>query len=807
MILQKIILHPFGGFAHREIEFKPGLNVIYGSNDVGKSTLFRAIECAFFLPTKLRTNTIEGRDLKRLIPMGGDHAKVTLYFQKQGHAYCLEKTWGSSASSKLILHNGAVLTSPEKVENELHQLIPVPPGTFRSVLLTSQNALHKTVDELVKNTEIIHTFGDALRLTLNQTDGFSIDRFKSLLQQQHEELFLNWDITTQSPKKSRGIENPWDRQGKILRAYYSKELLRKKLNETQTLETLLGDQNRILSEKLKLLKEYRSFLQNNEKIIESASTKQNLEIQLEQNKRTTLQLTQDFTHWIQAESDRKNFEPEILRLDSVVQTFQQELKEARAELDRRKFITHFEKIEAARRNLEELRNKLNETKSLPIEGLIQLQEHAHTIEKSKATLSAAQLQVYFTARTEFRFTIKRDFDPEKKETLSTDQSITLKAGGKIHLSSDFFDFTVTSGDGKIEKIENQLNNAKNQITELFKRFDIKSIEEAYELHEKSKQLFNQVQTAEISLQTLLSGENYESLLQHYQQIKLSLPCRDPELVEKDIQVAHQLLVTRKTDLASCSRSIQELQRRYQVNESHHLTEFIIQKRVEEQEWTKKLATLPTLPPEMGDLNQLLEHFKHAKENISVLSDEIIELTRVITEIKARLPDRSAQDFDRELRDATKVFEHEIKIGNALLRIESTTQIIEEQKVDIFSEFQTQLDQNFDHLSQGKYQKSKTTESIPREFVRKDGVSLPYHWLSTGTQDAFAMSLRLMMAEYFLKDSQGFTLMDDPMVAMDPERQKIAAHLLIQFAEKSQMILFSCHPSHVKLWEGNLITLT
>ena len=39
MILRKVILAPFGGFASREILLEPGMNVICGPNDIGKSTL------------------------------------------------------------------------------------------------------------------------------------------------------------------------------------------------------------------------------------------------------------------------------------------------------------------------------------------------------------------------------------------------------------------------------------------------------------------------------------------------------------------------------------------------------------------------------------------------------------------------------------------------------------------------------------------------------------------------------------------------------------------------------------------------
>ena len=75
------------------------------------------------------------------------------------------------------------------------------------------------------------------------------------------------------------------------------------------------------------------------------------------------------------------------------------------------------------------------------------------------------------------------------------------------------------------------------------------------------------------------------------------------------------------------------------------------------------------------------------------------------------------------------------------------------------------------LGSGKYGQAKMLESIPTEFRRKDGAEIPFEWLSAGTKDAFALALRLSMAKHFLGGSRGFLLIDDPMVAMDPARQK------------------------------------
>ena len=97
--------------------------------------------------------------------------------------------------------------------------------------------------------------------------------------------------------------------------------------------------------------------------------------------------------------------------------------------------------------------------------------------------------------------------------------------------------------------------------------------------------------------------------------------------------------------------------------------------------------------------------------------------------------------------------------------------------------------------------------MPSALSDGDGAEIPLDVLSAGTKDALALALRLAMASYFIEGSDGFLMMDDPLVEMDPERQKAAAAALQSFAEGRQLILFTCHPSTAALLGGRLISLS
>ena len=101
MILRRLHLHPFAGTIDRELRFAPGLNVVLGPNEAGKSSLGRALRQALFLSTKLGKRETE-TEVTPFLPLGGgDTIRVSLDFAIEEAVWKLTKRWtsGSSASN------------------------------------------------------------------------------------------------------------------------------------------------------------------------------------------------------------------------------------------------------------------------------------------------------------------------------------------------------------------------------------------------------------------------------------------------------------------------------------------------------------------------------------------------------------------------------------------------------------------------------------------------------------------------------------------------------------------------------------
>jgi exonuclease SbcC len=62
-------------------------------------------------------------------------------------------------------------------------------------------------------------------------------------------------------------------------------------------------------------------------------------------------------------------------------------------------------------------------------------------------------------------------------------------------------------------------------------------------------------------------------------------------------------------------------------------------------------------------------------------------------------------------------------------------------------------------------------------------------------------MRLAMTEFFLGGREGFLVLDDPLVDLDPDRRQRAAAVLTEISKKQQLVIFTCHPNHAQLLAG------
>ncbi len=83
MLLRKIVVQDFAGVRGPvELKFHAGLNVIHGENEIGKSTLVKAMYSALTMRSK-----VTGKPLDEIKPRSGATPRVFVEFEHCGKVY------------------------------------------------------------------------------------------------------------------------------------------------------------------------------------------------------------------------------------------------------------------------------------------------------------------------------------------------------------------------------------------------------------------------------------------------------------------------------------------------------------------------------------------------------------------------------------------------------------------------------------------------------------------------------------------------------------------------------------------------
>lgn len=214
-----------------------------------------------------------------------------------------------------------------------------------------------------------------------------------------------------------------------------------------------------------------------------------------------------------------------------------------------------------------------------------------------------------------------------------------------------------------------------------------------------------------------------------------------------------------------------------------------------------------LPAGFSDPQSFLTAYEKARDDAKALADERARLSDRKRELEVKAPGETAEELAAPLRDAEAAFETALRRGRALERISRTADaLLLESDSAVFRGMQAELDPLIQAMSLGRHSRVDMDGTLPRGLADGSGRSLPWDLLSGGTRDTLALAVRLAMASFFLRDTDGFLMLDDPLVELDPDRQGAAARALASFAARRQLIVFTCHPATAELLGGTLTRL-
>lgn len=96
MIINKLNIISFGGLKDKVIELKEDVNLIYGENEKGKSTIQNFIRIWLYGMNSKRTKDIKSNDRLRFMPITGEKIRGELYITHNNRSYIISRSFGAT---------------------------------------------------------------------------------------------------------------------------------------------------------------------------------------------------------------------------------------------------------------------------------------------------------------------------------------------------------------------------------------------------------------------------------------------------------------------------------------------------------------------------------------------------------------------------------------------------------------------------------------------------------------------------------------------------------------------------------------
>jgi exonuclease SbcC len=809
VILERVGIESFAGLSDCEVALGEGLNVVLGPNEAGKSTLFQAVRHTLLTPAAL--NRREFREqLEAFLPLGGgDSIACSLAFLHLGQRYLLAKRWGEGRSAELVKPDGSRLRGEEPIRSALEDLLPAGEGTLRTVFLAAQSALPDTLKEL--DPEAVHSLADLLRRTVLQPDGMSIGVFQAKLAERLGELLRRWDREREHPEANRGVDHPWQNAGEVARSWYEREGLKRRRVEAEEAEAGLGELARALQSCRNELAALERRLQEREPAVQAVDKRSSLRKDLQLRQLTLESLRKAYEQWPQLESSLAEAARELPAAEQRVATLQKEkarAEEAETLRQARELLSQARTLEA---EAAQARSRLAGLPAVSAPELQELRKASEEAERSAMALQAARagqgIAVSFQAREDITLQVSRDGEAARSRTLGPGETLTLTALERARLQSPAWTLDASSAPEDRESLREKTESARRRFEDLLSARGFASLDAADQASRDFELAAARVQDAERRLQEKLRGRGLEEL---EQAASPAGSAAGPTAEDEGRGAAPRGLATVLEELHGAADRRRRLKERESADREaltallrkhssrEELLKLMLEETVAQREAEAQLAALPALPPEAGDPDTFLKLYEEERKTLKKLGDWERKLSEEYAEAERQLPEESAEELAVRLADAERRHQQALRRAQALLAVQAAAQaVLGESGAGQQERFERALGQYAAELTGGRYRAMPLSDGLPSSLEREDGLCLPFELLSGGTRGLFALALRLAMADAFLEDGEGFLILDDPLVDLDPERQERASAALARFAGRPgrQLLLFTCHPAH------------
>ena len=807
MIIQELKLNPFGGVEEGLYLFQPGLNVLLGPNETGKSTLVNALFAALFLPPDLRRNSEDWKNfLVRCLPHpDGDTARVSLKFQGIDGACCTYScSWGEVKEARLHLDSGAEINKLNVIRERLAKALRFGRGTYQAALFARQDEMERTLERLRLDSDASRTISGILRRAVIEAGGVSLEELEESITQAEKDLLSNWDLEWDGPKNNRGIDNPYKNAvGRLLAAYYDSETLRRRLQQAGDLEKRAGDLAALLGEAAAEQARTAERLKEMSLLEKDIRREAALEPQLQAAETKADLLRKVIVAWPKSagrtDELSKNLEGDRGRLGAL----QKELAGAKEQQAARRKRELLQKARPLQSTIAVKEKELAGLVKVSSDDLQELKEWQKKAGKLRAVVGAMKLKVRFATRKPLELKVRPGL--EQPRIRQIEQEASFEGDGRLVLESADWLLEVQSGEGDVEKLLSEIEKAETSLAGRLESLAVEDVAAAETALNRRQSLEHEIAGLQARLEGLLGEISFSALEQEVSLLPAERDVRDPQEIQDEITALSSSIAAGENTLDLEQQKIKEWASEYGSPEG--LAGRLGDLERKAGEIAAELKNLAPLPEGYATADEFMAALEDLRELRERLQEEGASLRLDLAEVRSRLPEESSE----ELAEAFSLSERNLvrlkEEARALMVVAAEFRTLKDElDSETFEPLARSFVRYLGPLTGGRYTAAELEGPVPASIAGAEGGALPVGLLSTGTAGGVALALRLAVSEYLLADAAGFMIMDDPLVYLDPERKALAAEALREFAREKQLIITTCDPATADLLGGNIMKL-